>query len=92
MSRLPFANALRVKSRDPQGYRAARRTERGGSATFKPAPFAEKKNAKDAAPAKSIRGAMEVRCEAKVECLDHAAVRISLRENRHEQSRSLVRT
>jgi hypothetical protein len=30
----------------------------------KSAPFAEKKNAKDAAPAKSIRGAMEDRYEA----------------------------
>jgi hypothetical protein len=37
-----------------------------GSAAFKPAPFAEKKNAKDAAPAKSIRGAMEFRCVAEV--------------------------
>jgi hypothetical protein len=35
-----------------------------GSAASKPAPFAEKKSAKDAAPAKSIHGAMEVRCEA----------------------------
>jgi hypothetical protein len=40
------------------------RTEGLGSAAPKPAPFAEKKNAKDAAPAESIRGATEVRCEA----------------------------
>jgi hypothetical protein len=40
------------------------RREAFGSAASKPAPFAEKKNAKDAAPAKSIRGAMEVRCKA----------------------------
>ena len=33
-------------------------------AASKPAPFAEKKNAKDAAPAKSIRSAIEARCEA----------------------------
>jgi hypothetical protein len=39
-------------------------TEGFGSAASKPAPFAEKKNAKDAAPAKSIRDAIEGRCEA----------------------------
>jgi hypothetical protein len=35
------------------------RTEEFGSAASKPAPFAEKQNAKDAAPARSMRGAME---------------------------------
>jgi hypothetical protein len=40
------------------------RTGGFGSAASKPAPFAEKKIAKDAAPVKSIRGAMDDRCEA----------------------------
>jgi len=54
MLRLPFAKALRVKSRDAQRFSSAAR---------KPAPFEEKKNAKSAEPSKSIRGAIEVRCE-----------------------------
>jgi hypothetical protein len=33
--------------------------------TSKPAPFAEKKNAKDAAPENSIRDSIELRCYAK---------------------------
>jgi len=34
------------------------------SVTSKPAPFAEKKNAKDAAPENSMRGSIQLRCDA----------------------------
>jgi hypothetical protein len=52
-------------SKEPKGRRRYDRGAEGfGSAASKPAPFAEKKNAKDAAPAKSIRDAIAVRCDA----------------------------
>jgi hypothetical protein len=61
MSRLPFAGS----GQEAATHKAAsgRPNGRGGSAASKPAPFAERKNAKDAAPAKSNRGAIEVRCQ-----------------------------
>jgi hypothetical protein len=59
-----YPSRAQGKKPRPTKLRAAGRTEGLGARSFKPAPFAEKKNAKDAAPAKSNRGAIEVRCQA----------------------------
>lgn len=52
---------------DAFAVRRSGRTKGCGSAACKPAPFAEKKFVKDAAAAKSIRGAIDVRYQAEVE-------------------------
>jgi len=66
MSRLPFADSGQ-EAATHKATEILAETEEFGSAASKPAPFAEKKNAKDAAPAKSMRGAIEVRVGRKAE-------------------------